>query len=56
MFKLSLGRDPSEEIAKEMANGMTGDRVREIQKLSLEPVSLEKPVGEEDDSHVGRLC
>ena len=50
----TLGRDPSaEEIAKEMANGMTGDRVREIQKLSLEPVSLEKPVGEEDDSHVG---
>lgn len=49
-----LGRDPSgEEIAKEMGAGMTGDRVREIQKLSLEPLSLEKPIGEEDDSHVG---
>jgi RNA polymerase primary sigma factor len=49
-----LGRDPSgEEIAKEMGSGMTGDRVREIQKLSLEPLSLEKPIGEEDDSHVG---
>ena len=51
-----LGRDPSgEEIAKEMGGGMTGDRVREIQKLSLEPLSLEKPIGEEDDSHVGDL-
>ncbi len=49
-----LGRDPSgEEIAKEMGGVMTGDRVREIQKLSLEPLSLEKPIGEEDDSHVG---
>ena len=49
-----LGRDPSgEEIAKEMGGGMSGDRVREIQKLSLEPLSLEKPIGEEDDSHVG---
>ena len=36
-----------------MGGGMTGDRVREIQKLSLEPLSLEKPIGEEDDSHVG---
>ncbi len=49
-----LGRDPTgEEIAKEMGGGITGDRVREIQKLSLEPLSLEKPIGEEDDSHVG---
>ena len=49
-----LGREPTpEEVAKEMGNGMTGDRVREIQKLSLEPLSLEKPIGEEDDSHVG---
>ena len=49
-----LGRDPTgEEIAKEMGGGMSGDRVREIQKLSLEPLSLEKPIGEEDDSHVG---
>lgn len=50
-----LGRDPSaEEIAKELDNGMTGDRIREIQKLALEPVSLEKPVGDDgDQSHVG---
>lgn len=49
-----LGREPTcEEIAKEMGSGMTGDRVREIQKLSLEPLSMEKPIGEEEDSHVG---
>ena len=49
-----LGREPSpEEVAKEMGNGMTDDRVREIQKLSLEPLSMEKPIGEEEDSHVG---
>lgn len=49
-----LGREPlPEEIAKEMSNGMTADRIREIQKLSLEPLSLEKPIGEEEDSHVG---
>ena len=49
-----LGREPTpEEVAKEMGNGMTGDRVREIQKLSLEPLSMEKPIGEEEDSHVG---
>ena len=49
-----LGRDPSaEEIAKEMGNGMTADRVRDIQKIALDPVSLETPIGEEDDSHLG---
>lgn len=49
-----LGREPTcDEIAKEMGSGMTGDRVREIQKLSLEPLSMEKPIGEEEDSHVG---
>ena len=49
-----LGREPTcEEVAKEMGSGMTGDRVREIQKLSLEPLSMEKPIGEEEDSHVG---
>ena len=48
-----LGREPTaEEIAKEM-DGMTPDKVREIQKISLEPVSLETPIGEEDDSHLG---
>ena len=49
-----LGREPTcDEIAKEIGGGMTGDRVREIQKLSLEPLSMEKPIGEEEDSHVG---
>lgn len=47
-----LGREPlPEEIAKEM--GMPIERVREIQKISQEPVSLETPIGEEEDSHLG---
>ncbi len=47
-----LGRDPMpEEIAKEM--GMSLEKVREIQKIAQEPVSLETPIGEEDDSHLG---
>ncbi|MBE5024588.1 RNA polymerase sigma factor RpoD [Olsenella sp. DSM 107455] len=47
-----LGRDPTpEEIAAEM--GMSPDRVREIQKISQEPVSLETPIGEEEDSQLG---
>ncbi len=47
-----LGREPQpEEIAKEM--GMTVDKVREIMKISQEPVSLETPIGEEEDSHLG---
>ena len=47
-----LGREPQpEEIAKHM--NMPVDRVREIQKISLEPVSLETPNGEEEDSHLG---
>ena len=47
-----LGRDPSpEEIGAEM--GMSPDRVREIQKISQEPVSLETPIGEEEDSQLG---
>ena len=46
------GREPSpEEIAKEM--GITVDKVREIQKIAQEPVSLETPIGEEEDSHLG---
>ncbi|MDA8192610.1 MAG: RNA polymerase sigma factor RpoD [Thermaerobacter sp.] len=46
------GRDPSpEEIAKEM--GITVERVREILKVAQEPVSLETPIGEEEDSHLG---
>ena len=47
-----LGREPSpEEIAKEM--NMPVERVREILKISQEPVSLETPIGEEEDSHLG---
>lgn len=47
-----LGREPyPEEIAEQM--GMPVERVREIQKISLEPVSLETPIGEEEDSHLG---
>lgn len=47
-----LGREPeAEEIAQEM--GITVEKVREIMKISQEPVSLEKPIGEEEDSHLG---
>ncbi len=47
-----LGREPSpEEIAKEM--DISVDRVREIMKIAQEPVSLETPIGEEEDSHLG---
>jgi len=47
-----LGRDPlPEEIAKEMS--MSEDKIREIMKIAQEPVSLETPIGEEEDSHLG---
>ena len=47
-----LGHDPSpEEIAEEMS--MPVDKVREILKIAQEPVSLETPIGEEEDSHLG---
>ena len=47
-----LGQDPTpEQIAERMA--MTPDKVREILKIAQEPVSLETPIGEEDDSHLG---
>lgn len=47
-----LGREPSpDEIAEEME--LTPERVREIMKIAQEPVSLETPIGEEDDSHLG---
>ena len=47
-----LGREPTpEEIAKEM--GIDVSKVRDIQKISQEPVSLETPIGEEEDSHLG---
>ncbi|MBR5230414.1 MAG: RNA polymerase sigma factor RpoD [Firmicutes bacterium] len=48
----TYGREPSpEEIAEEM--GISVDKVREIQKIAQEPVSLETPIGEEEDSHLG---
>ena len=48
----ALGRDPApEEIAKEM--DVSVERVREIMKIAQEPVSLETPIGEEEDSHLG---
>ncbi len=47
-----LGREPTPaEIAKEM--GVSEERVREIQKIAQDPVSLETPIGEEEDSHLG---
>ena len=47
-----LGRDPTPaEIGKEM--GISEDKVREIQKIAQDPVSLETPIGEEEDSHLG---
>ncbi|MBS5114105.1 MAG: RNA polymerase sigma factor RpoD [Erysipelotrichaceae bacterium] len=48
-----LGREPQAEEIAERMDGMTPEKVREIQKISLEPVSLETPIGEEDDSHLG---
>ena len=48
----TYGREPTpEEISKEM--GISVDKVREIQKIAQEPVSLETPIGEEEDSHLG---
>ncbi len=47
-----LGRDPApEEIGEEM--DLPAEKVREILKIAQEPVSLETPIGEEDDSHLG---
>lgn len=47
-----LGREPTpEELSKEL--GMSLERVREIQKIAMDPVSLETPIGEEEDSHLG---
>ena len=48
------GREPTaEEIAEKLDGTLTAERVREIQKIALDPVSLETPIGEEDDSHLG---
>ena len=49
-----LGREPTaEEISQKMEGALTPERIREITTLALEPVSLESPIGEEDDSHLG---
>lgn len=52
MLTQQLGREPSpEEIAAEM--NVSVERVMEVQKIAMDPVSLETPVGEEEDSHIG---
>lgn len=48
-----LGRDPIAEEIAEKIDGMKADKVREIQRIAMDPVSLETPIGEEDDSHLG---
>ncbi len=48
-----LGRDPTAEEISAKLDGISPEKVREIQKIALEPVSLETPIGEEDDSHLG---
>ena len=49
-----LGREPiPEEISEAMGGELTPKRIREIQRIAMEPVSLETPIGEEDDSHLG---
>ena len=49
-----LGRDPTaEEISEAMGGELTPKRIREIQRIAMEPVSLETPIGEEEDSHLG---
>ncbi len=52
---MKLNRDPTpEEIADDMGGEFTAEKVREMQQIALDPLSLEKPIGEEDDnSHVG---
>ena len=48
------GREPTaEEISEKLDGTLTPERIREIQKIALDPVSLETPIGEEDDSHLG---
>ena len=49
-----LGREPTaEEISDKMGGSLTPEKIREIQRIALEPVSFETPIGEEDDSHLG---
>jgi RNA polymerase primary sigma factor len=49
-----LNREPTaEEISAKLEGALNPERIREIQRIALEPVSLETPIGEEDDSHLG---
>ena len=49
-----LGRDPTpEEISEKMEGTLSPDKIRDIQRIAIEPVSLETPIGEEEDSHLG---
>ena len=49
-----MGREPTaEEISAKLDGAMSPEKIREIQRIALEPVSLESPIGEEDDSHLG---
>ncbi|NLZ15407.1 MAG: RNA polymerase sigma factor RpoD [Erysipelotrichaceae bacterium] len=49
-----LGREPTAEEISDVMNGeLSAKRIREIQRIAMEPVSLETPIGEEDDSHLG---
>ena len=48
-----LSREPTPEEIAERLDGISADKVREIKKIALDPVSLETPIGEEDDSHLG---
>lgn len=54
MLVQELGREPTaEEISAKLDGTLAPERIREIQKIALDPVSLETPIGEEDDSHLG---
>ena len=48
-----LGREPSAEEISEKMDGISPEKVRDIQRIALDPVSLETPIGEEDDTHLG---
>ncbi len=49
-----LGREPTaEEISDKLEGSLTAERIREIQRIAMDPVSLETPIGEEDDSYLG---
>ncbi|HPM08016.1 MAG TPA: RNA polymerase sigma factor RpoD [Bacilli bacterium] len=49
-----FGREPTaEEISEELEGFLSPERIREIQRIALDPVSLESPIGEEEDSHLG---